>query len=217
MPAALELVEVPEVGEAGLDPTARRPEDLLREDRAPRWNRDRFGVGLVEALPVEPGRRCAVRRAANRASRCRAARRARARSRDGRRSRSSPRTSRPPTRTGTRASRRARSRASVAGTPAGWSIRIPTARSTPSTRATPVPCSVRSVIIDASERYERQVDVDPHDVLGVLLADARRDEGAPVTALRAVAVVAEARHQLRPRAAIRSTFHPGDDGLSLNP
>ena len=126
VPAAIGLVEVPKVGEPPLDPTPRRPEDLLREDRAPERDRDRFGVGLVEALPVEPRRRRAVGRAASRASRCRAARHARARSRDGRRNRSSPRTSRRPTRTGRRASRRARSRASAAGTPAGWSTPSPT-------------------------------------------------------------------------------------------
>ena len=47
-------------------------------------------------------------------------------------------------------------------------------------------------------------------MLDVLLPDARGDARAPVAALRAVAVVAEARHQLGPRGArCAATFQPG--------
>ena len=43
--------------------------------------------------------------------------------------------------------------------------------------------------------------MDPHHVFRIVLADARGHERSPVAALRAVSVVAEASHQLRPRHA----------------
>src|ERR1700730_13504400 len=50
-----------------------------------------------------------------------------------------------------------------------------------------------------------RVDVDPGDVLRVLLADARRDARPPVAALRTVALVAEPGHQPGPGAG--DPFH----------
>ena len=58
----------------------------------------------------------------------------------------------------------------------------------------------------------------PGDVLGVVVADARGDDRAPVAALRAVALVAEAGHQLGPRRGdALDVFQPGRVGLSLKP
>ena len=64
---------------------------------------------------------------------------------------------------------------------------------------------------------ERHIHVDPETIGGILQADTGRDGSAPISALRGVAFVTQAGHQLRP--GFRDPLHIPSRraGLSENP